>query len=139
MGWRRREAFLRIQLPVEHVVQFGDRVPTFLEHLEGLRPMQGSQIDLGWSFAFAVELLDAIYVICSERLIESHARRPADGRPKPRKHHVTAANRFFRRADVGPRLLEYPRVQHLRHLLTRFQTASECLIYEFHLGCPLLS
>ena len=101
--------------------------------------MQRSEIDLGWSLALAVELLDAIYVIFRERLVETSARRPADRRPESGKHHVTAANLFLRRTDVGPRLLEYPRVQHLRHLLARFQTASECLIYEFHLGCPLLS
>jgi hypothetical protein len=95
--------------------------------------MQGSEIDLGWSLAFAVELLDAIYVVFRERLIEPRTGRPADRRAEPGKHHVTAANLFLRSTDVGPRLLEYPRVQYLRHLLARFQTASECPIYEFHL------
>jgi hypothetical protein len=45
---------------------------------------------------------------------------------------MTATDFLLRRIHLGPRLLKHARVQHLRHLLARLETARECLIHELH-------
>jgi hypothetical protein len=80
----------------------------------------------------AVELLHAIQVVDRERTVQADSGCPTNGRTKSGEHHVSAADLFLGCSNFGTRFLKTSRVQHLRHLLARLQSASECLIHELH-------